>query len=220
MTVLTTVSAVAYQGDGTRQIFPFGTDTEMIPHESADEVVVRVDGEILPRDSYSISVEPNATILTLHAPPAIGAAIELERHTPLLQPKQFRRDSDWDLDAVEAAFDRQMRAMQDAFYRISRIEKVIHVEHRTVDVPTGITAEHVAGLGDTIAAVVREQIQPAPAAQMSDEIVRNLADAIAVEMDRMRQQAANDMSDLQSRVARLEQIFGNLYAATATKDAA
>lgn len=212
MTVLTTASAVAFVGDGRRQIFPFQAGDVFIPHGGPDEICIKVDGKALPKEAYTLTIEPKATIITLLSPPAVGAVIEIERQTPLIQPRKFRRSSDWDLDAVEAAFDRLTRAVQDAFYRIGRIER--SVDAQIPIVPVGPDQGQVEEMVKRIV----EQALPQEI-NLSEDLVASLADVIAAEIDKQRQTVNEQLLALSTRIGQIETALQSLYHATGEKAA-
>lgn len=213
MTTLTTVSAVTFIGDGQRQIFPFETDDgTAVPHESPSEVVVTVNGaELKDRQDYTITHDSGRSVVTFLRAPVLGGDIEIARHTELVQPKKFRRSGDWDITAVEASLDRVTRGVLDALWRISKLEKIVHVEHRVVEVPAEFTPAiaDVQGLAEQLAELRESSAQQAP--ENMDDLASAIAQVVLNEVNRMQENQAKYMSDLASRVARLEDQMTAIY---------
>lgn len=213
MTTLTTACAVTRASDGRQQIYPFETDDGVvIPHEAPGEVVVSINGHELAASEYSISHDSGRSVVTLHKPPQLGAEIELSRHTHLVQPRKFRRSGDWDISAVEVSFDRLTRAVIDALWRIAKIEKVVQVEHRVIEVPAHVSAptvNDVQGLADELQKL-RESSQQQVPANLAD-VAETIAEIVLSEV-KTHQVAASKIDEaLASRVARLEEQLTALY---------
>lgn len=213
MTTLTTVSAVTFTGDGQRQIFPFETeDGTAIPHECPSEVVVSVNGsELKERVDYTITHDNGRSVVTFLRPPILGGDIEIARYTQLVQPKKFRRSGDWDITAIEASFDRVTRGILDALWRIAKLEKVVHVEHRVVEIPAEFTPTiaDVQGLSEQLAEL-RESARQQPPENI-DVLASAIADVVLSEVRKMQENQARYTSDLASRVASLEEKITALY---------
>lgn len=213
MTTLTTECAVTRTSDGKQQIFPFETDDGVIiPHECPSEVVVSVNGRDLAASEYSISYDKGRSVVTLHAAPMLGAEVELSRHTHLIQPKKFRRSGDWDISVVEESLDRLTRAVIDALWRISKIEKVVQVEHRVVEVPAHVSApaiDDVQGLADELRKIRESSAQHPPG--NLETIAETIADIVLLEVKKHRTETSKNDEVLASRVARLEENLTALY---------
>ena len=213
MTTLTTVSAVTFIGDGQRQIFPFETDDgTAIPHDHEGEVVVSVNGgELKAQADYTVTHDSGRSVVTFLRPPVLGGEIEIARHTELIQPKKFRRSGDWDITTVEAGLDRVTRGVLDALWRIAKLEKVVHVEHRVVEIPAEFTPTitDVQGLSEQLAEL-RESARQQPPENI-DVLASAIADVVLSEVRKMQENQARYTSDLASRVASLEDKITALY---------
>lgn len=213
MTTLTTVSAVTFIGDGRRQIFPFETDDgTAIPHENPSEVVVTVNGsELKERTDYTVTHDSGRSVVTFLRPPVFGGDIEIARHTELIQPKKFRRSGDWDITTVEAGLDRVTRGVLDALWRISKLEKIVHVEHRVVEVPADFTPaiSDVRGLAEQLSEL-RESSRQQPGENI-DDVAAAIAQVVLSEVKKMQENQARHVADLASRVASLEEKMTALY---------
>lgn len=213
MTTLTTISAVTFVGDGQRQIFPFETDDgTAIPHEHPGEVFVSVNGHGLKdRSDYTVTHDKGRSVVTFLKPPVLGGEIEIARHTELIQPKKYRRSGDWEIGAVEASFDRLTRGVLDALWRISKLEKIVHVEHRVVEIPAEFTPTigDVQGLSEQLAAL-RETART-QGGNNTEDFAAAIAQVVLSEVKRMQENQAKYTADLASRVARLEDQMTALY---------
>ena len=206
MTVRTFASAAHYRGDGKRQIFAFEVDGEPIDHEHEDEIHVFIDGkELKVLADYCISHDASKAIVTMLAAPSVGAHVDIERHTPLLQLKRFRKSGDWSIDAVEQALDRLTRAVQDAMYRIERIEKRVMIEHRsTGPVEASQIPGLVAVLDERIASTVSKPVE-------TSRLASTVAGVVLEEMTTMVEQ---NQRDVLFRISRLEDQMSALQRAT------
>lgn len=213
MTTLTTVSSVTFIGDGQRQIFPFETeDGTAVPHESPSEVIVFVNGaELTDRVDYTITHDQGRSVVTLLSPPVLGGDVEISRHTQLVQPKKYRRSGDWNISEVEASFDRVTRAVLDALWRISKLEKIVHVEHRVVEVPADYAPSitDVMGLSEQLRELRESSRQQPP--ENIDDMAAAIAQVVLSEVKKMQENQQKYTSDLASRVARLEDQMTALY---------
>lgn len=214
MTTMTTACAVTLTSDGQRQIIPFETeDGTAIPHDAPEEVIVSVNGaDLKPTEDYTITHHDGRSVVTLLKAPQAGSEIEISRHTHLIQPKKFRRSGDWDIKLIEEGLDRVTRGVIDALWRIAKIEKVVHVEHRVVDVPAHVAAPTVAdvkGLSEELQRLRESSVQQAPANLA--EVAETIANVVLSEVRQITHAQSHDVARLASEVARLQSQMTALY---------
>ncbi len=130
MSILSTARYAAYTGNGSTSTYSIAALT----YASASDLAVKIAGVLLTLNSdYEVvGTYPNQSIHFIYwplgvktdNPPANGAAITIERFTPVTQPTAFRNQGQYFAVTHEAAYDRACMIAQDMLAYLSLIQTV------------------------------------------------------------------------------------------------
>lgn len=195
-------SAAEFVGDGGRQQFPFvGVNGNPIMVLDKDRLRVQVDGE--ETDGFSTTVDGDDMVLvTMFTPPANGSIVLIERNTPPHQPRDLQ--AEWGPKVVEEMLDHVTCALQDCLYGLSKIERRVEVEHRTVDVATSAPQiSDIEGLKDHLSGFA-EQRSVDDMARRLDTVIADIAEETSRIIVESRSPAETQIANMSKRVDQLE----------------